>query len=258
VSSPHPPVIRELFRQYDALALRHFGAVQAEAKADGTAVTRVDREASALVVATLKAHTPDFGIVSEEEAQSYRPDAEWKWVVDPVDGTASFSRGYPIWGLGIGLMQDDRPVEGYLRFPALDETMCFADGRGTRNGQPLPLDAPATIRDTRNVLTSSTLHAELDFGRLRDFKLRSLGSSLYHLASLAAGRADAMICPQSYLWDLAGGLPFTRAIGMVELNLDGSPLDLRRVMEPPHYRMSAQAVIGRPAEVATVLKALNG
>ena len=223
VTSPHLPVILEIFKQYDALALRHFGSVTPEAKADGSAVTQLDKEASAHVVAALKRHTPDFGIISEEEAQSYRPGATWKWVIDPVDGTASFARGYAVWGLGIGLMRDDVPVEGYMRFPVLGETFWYCDGAGIHNGKAMPEGAPESIADTHNVLTASTLHAILPYEKLRDFKLRSLGSSLYHLACLAAGRADAMICPTSYLWDLAAGLPFTRAAGMVEVTLDGTP-----------------------------------
>lgn len=258
VTSPHLPTLRALFQQYDTLALATFGTVAPEAKADGSAVTRLDREASALVVSALKRHTPDFGIISEEETQSYRPGAPWKWIVDPVDGTASFARGYAVWGLGIGLMHEDRPVEGYLRFPVLGETFCFADGEATYNGKPLPLDAPSSIPDTHNVLTASTLHAVLPYGRLTDFKLRSLGSTLYHLACLAAGRADAVICPTSYLWDLAAGLPFTRAAGMIEVGLDGAPFVLKRVLDDPHYRMAGPILIGRPAEVERLLARLRG
>ena len=258
MSSPHRPIIESLLSRYDALALEYFGAVEQESKADGSTVTRLDREASRQIVSALKQHTPDFGIVCEELAQSYRPAAPWKWIVDPVDGTASFARGYAVWGLGIGLMHDDRPVEGYLRFPVLRETFCFADGVGTHNGKPIPTRAPAYIPDTHNVLTASTLHALLPYDRLAKFKLRSLGSSLYHLACLAAGRADAMICPPSYLWDLAAGLPFTRAVGMIELGLDGKPFAIGRVLHDPHYRVAAPLLIGRPAEVEPLLNSLRG
>jgi fructose-1,6-bisphosphatase/inositol monophosphatase family enzyme len=258
VTAPHLPFIRSLFQQYDTLALRHFGNVRPEAKADGSAVTRLDREASATIVAALKDYTPDFGIVSEEEATAYRSDAEWKWVIDPVDGTASFARGYAVWGLGIGLMHEDRPVEGYMRFPVLGETFLFADGQGMHNGQPMSVAPPFSISDTHNVLTSSTLHAEIPYQKLAHFKLRSLGSTLYQLGCLAMGRADAMICPASYLWDLAAGLPFTRAAGLVERGIDGAPFRLEEVAHSPEYRMSAPILIGRPAEVEALASALRG
>lgn len=250
-------VIRDLFRQYDALALGTFGTVPVEEKADGTAVTRLDREASQLVLRTLKQHTPGYGIISEEEAQSHLPDAEWQWVVDPVDGTASFARGYASWGLGIGLMHKAEPVEGYLRFPVLNESFCFADGEGTLNGAPLPRTAVTPLPDTHNVLTTSGLHAELPYDRLAGFKLRNFGSNLYHLACLAAGRAEAMICPRAYLWDVAGGLPFTRALGMVEICVDGTPFSLGRLLKAEGFRIEQPVLIGRPAEVEALLKALR-
>jgi fructose-1,6-bisphosphatase/inositol monophosphatase family enzyme len=256
-SSDRLSLIDELFRNYDALARRYFGTVAAEAKADGTAVTRLDKEASALVVAALRHHTPGYGIISEEEARSHLPDAEWQWVIDPVDGTASFARGYPTWGLGIGLMRGDVPVEGYLRFPMLGETFCFSGGVGTLNGVPLSPTPPKPLPDTYNVLTTSTLHRQLPFDRLAEFKLRNMGSNLYHLASLAAGRADSMICPPAYLWDVAGGLPFTRAMGMIEVCVDGSPFRLRDVMRAPGYAMAQPVLIGRPAEVERLHRALS-
>ena len=257
VTSPHISVIRDLFRQYDALAFRYFGTVAAEEKADGTAVTRLDREASQLVLRTLRQHTPGYGIISEEEAHSHLPEAEWQWVIDPVDGTASFARGYASWGLGIGLLRKAEPVEGYLRFPVLNESYCFADGEGTLNGMPLPRTAPTPLPDTHNILVTSTLHTELPFDRLAGFKLRNFGSNLYHLACLAAGRAEAMICPRAYLWDVAGGLPFTRALGMVETCLDGTPFSLGPLLRTPGYRIDQLMLIGRPAEVERLLSALR-
>jgi len=257
VALSHLSFVKSLFQQYDTLALGHYGTVKPEAKADGSAVTRLDREASASIVAALKAYTPDFGIISEEEATSYRPGADWKWVIDPVDGTASFARGYAIWGLGIGLMHEDRPVEGFMRFPVLGETYLFAEGAGTYNGRPMPASPPDSIHDTHNVLTSSTLHAEIPYAKLANFKLRSLGSTLYQLGCLALGRADAMLCPTSYLWDLAAGLPFTRAAGMIEVGLDGSPFQLQDVLRNPSYRMPHPLVIGRQAEVEQLLTALR-
>lgn len=257
MTSTHVPLIRELFRHYDEAALRYFGALTAEPKADGTAVTRLDREISGHIVQAFKGHTPAYGVISEEEAQPYLPQAAWQWVVDPLDGTAAFARGYPAWGLGIGLMHGGETVEGYLRFPVLDETFCFVDGVGTLNGKPLSQVAPVSFPDTHNVLTTSTLHAKIPYDRLAEVKLRSYGSNLYHLACLAAGRADAIICPSAGLWDVAAGLPFTRALGMVEVELDGTPFVLERVLRHPQYRIERPLFIGRPAEVERLVACLR-
>ena len=257
MTSIHVPLIRELFLRYDEVALGYFGTLAAEEKADGTAVTRLDREVSARVVRALQGHTPAYGVISEEEAQSYLPLAAWQWVVDPLDGTAAFARGYSAWGLGIGLMHGSDTVEGYMRFPVLNETFCFADGVGTLNGKPLSHAVPVSFPDTHNVLTTSTLHDEIPYDRLAGVKLRSFGSNLYHLGCLAAGRADAIICPSAYLWDIAAALPFTRALGMVEVELDGTPFVLERVLRHPQYRIERPLFVGRPAEVEQLVARLR-
>jgi histidinol-phosphatase len=252
--SPHAALMAELFRRYDALALGAFRRIQAETKADGTTVTAVDRESSRLVGEALKAHTPDFGVISEEEPQAYRPGAPWQWVVDPLDGTASFARGYPVWGLGIGLLEGDQPREGYLRFPALDESYTFDGEALAFNGQPVAPLQEAPVRDTHNFLLDSSLHKRLkSFEPLRDVKLRVLGSALYHLVSLAMGRAEAMICGRIYLWDLAGALPMTRARGFAERYVDGSAFDLGEVLAAPNHRVRLPLVLTRPERLDEIV-----
>ncbi len=263
MQSRHLPLITELFRDYDQKALAAQGSAEAVAKPDGSAVTRLDHEVSRHVVQALRQHTPDYGIISEEEHEAYLPEAEWKWVIDPLDGTASFARGYPIWGLGIGLLQGDQPREGFMRFPALNETFIGVAGRRYLNGREVPAappGAPPPLEDLRNVLTGSPLHAELPYQRLSGVKLRSLGSNLYHLACLAVGRAEAMLSPASYLWDLVPALPLTRAAGMVEIYVDGSPFSLAELIaaRATGYRMRMPMLIGPPREVDMLLRRLRG
>ena len=102
--SRHDDFIAELFRQYDRITLPVFGSIAAQDKADGSSITSADRDASAHVLGCLVRHTPDYGVISEEESEPYRPEADWQWVVDPLDGTAAFARGLPVWGIGIGLL----------------------------------------------------------------------------------------------------------------------------------------------------------
>lgn len=257
--TPFEPLIERIFREYDALALAAYRSVSAEVKADGTTVTRVDRETSTAIVARVQEHYPAHGVLSEEESAAWQPEAEWQWVVDPVDGTASFARGYPTWGLGIGLMWRGMPAGGYLRFPALDETL-MCDGRAVRlNGKPLPPVQAEPPPDTQNYLVDSSLHRQLDaFSRLTEAKLRVFGSNLYHMASLAVGRAEAMISGRSYLWDLAAGLPMTRARGMGERYVDGRPFDLSELDAATGYRLPRPLIIGPPERLDHLVRILNG
>jgi len=256
---PHPPAwAARLFAAYDALALAAFRRTSTETKADGTAVTDVDRETSRTAVALLREEFPDHGILSEEEPEPWRPDAAWQWVLDPLDGTASFARGHPVWGLGLGLMHRWAPVAGYLRFPALDETYGCAEGKITVNGQPWRPGGRTYTGDTFNVVTASRLHADLPYERLREVKLRNYGSNLYHLLLVALERSEAAICPRCQLWDLAAALPFTQAAGCVAAYLDGTPFDPAALMAGPGapHRLPAPLLVGPPEQVAELRRLL--
>ena len=258
MSAAPDALIAELFQRFDALALRSFRSIRAEMKKDGTTVTAVDREVSRVVTAALKAHTPEYGVISEEEAEAHLPTARWQWVVDPLDGTASFARGYPVWGLGIGLMEGDRPAEGYLRFPALDESYAFDGERLRFNGRPVPPLEPPAVGDTHNYLLDSSLHKRFQsFAPLREVKLRVFGSALYHLASLALGRAEAVICGRVHLWDLAAALPMTRAQGLVERYVDGSAFDLVEVLRAETYRVRLPLVLATPERIDRIVADLQ-
>lgn len=250
--------IEPLLRDYDAMALAAFGKVAGEVKADGTTVTALDRNASAMVMERLRKATPAFGIVSEEEAEPHQMDAPDKWVIDPLDGTASFARGYPIWGLGVGLLRGSEPVEGYLRFSALGETLTYDGEHMLWNGQPFARRQEPVTADTHNALIGSSLHNEIPYERISGYKLRNYGSNLYHLVSLALGRADVLISPRCYLWDYAAALPFTRAVGMIEVYLDGRPFDLGALLRPgAKFRTDGPVVIGPPREVENLLSKLK-
>lgn len=256
--TPHWVVMQSIFRAYDEAALGAFRRVSAEAKADGTAVTRLDREASRMVSEALTAHTPDHDIVSEEDSEPLLTGADWRWVIDPLDGTASFARGYPVWGLGIGLMQGGEPREGYLRFPALDESYACAGGVITFNGSKTRPPASPPLPDTRHYLVDSSLHKWLaSHDALSAHKLRSFGSTLYHMACLALGRAEAMICGRVYLWDLAAALPMTRAAGLVERHVDGGIFDPGELGPHNGFRIRAPLVIAPPDPMERLVRDLQ-
>jgi len=240
VTLHHPPradshldFVASLFREYDDITLPLHGRLSAQDKRDGSAVTEADQKASTHVLKRLVAHTPDIGVISEEEAESYLPSARCQWAIDPLDGTASFARGLPVWGLGMGLVDGVNPVSGYLHFPIPRQSFVFEDGKALLNGEPMPTRPAAIAADTRNIMITA-IHEDIDVRRVEGYRLHNLGSNLYHLMMLAAGRCDAIITGPCYLWDLAPALPFTRALGHVERYLDGSALDLSDLLKPDY------------------------
>lgn len=246
-----------LFRDYDAITLPLHGVVDGEDKQDGSSVTQADRRASTHTVNRLKCYTPDYGIISEEEEVSYLPQARYQWAIDPLDGTASFARGLPVWGLGMGLLEDGIPIAGYLHFPVVRETFTCEAGLARRNGVPVVHSAARRAPDTRNIMITS-IHDYVDVRRIHGYRIHNLGSNLYHLMMLATGRCEAIVTGPCYLWDIAPALPFTRALGYVERYLDGSVFDISCLMTPSYgFPMRQPLIVGPSASVESLLHAFG-
>lgn len=255
-SQHHLAFATALFREYAAITMPLHGVVVADDKADGSSVTRADREASAHVLKRLKAYTPDYGVISEEESVSYLPGAPWQWAVDPLDGTASFARGLPVWGLGMGLLHHTDPVAGYLHFPIVNQTFTFENGAALLNGEPVPAPPEHLAPDTLNVMITA-IHEFVDVRRIEGYRLHNVGTVCYHLMMLAAGRCDAIITGPCYLWDLAPALPFTRARGYVERYLDGSWFRVDDLMAPPYgFPIRQPMLVGPPDTVDRLIRSL--
>ena len=88
-------------------------------KADNSEVTEIDRNTETAITSVLRGAFPDFGIYGEEHGTSGPTDAEFVWVIDPIDGTTNFVRGVPVWGSLIALVHNDVPVLGVVSSPAL-------------------------------------------------------------------------------------------------------------------------------------------
>ena len=122
-------------------------ALHIELKADSTPVTQADREAEQLCRVLIEARFPDDGIVGEEFG-ACRVDAARRWIIDPIDGTKSFIRGVPLYGVLIALEQAGRPVLGVVHFPALSETVAAARGSGCYwNGRRARVSEVGTLKD---------------------------------------------------------------------------------------------------------------
>jgi len=257
VSVDNLAFVHQLFREYAAITVPLHGAVIADDKADGSSVTRADREASAHVLNRLNEYTPEYGVISEEERVSYLPGARWQWAVDPLDGTASFARGLPVWGLGMGLLDGAKPVAGYLHFPLVSQTFTFENGDALLNGAPIPPAPSHLAPDTLNVMITS-IHEFVDVRRIVGYRLHNLGTVCYHLMMLAAGRCDAVITGPCYIWDLAPALPFTRARGYVERYLDGSTFSIAPLLKPGYgFPVRQPMIVGPEDVVARLIESLR-
>ncbi len=210
--------------------LRYFdAAMHIELKADSTPVTQADREAEQLCRVLIEARFPDDGIVGEEFG-ACRVDAARRWIIDPIDGTKSFIRGVPLYGVLIALEQAGRPVLGVVHFPALSETVAAARGSGCYwNGRRARVSEVGTLKDALVLSTDAESFAEE--GRGSEWDRLTTGAAMartwgdcYGHALVATGRAEAMLDPVLALWDSAALLPIVEEAGGVFTDWAGRPI----------------------------------
>jgi histidinol-phosphatase len=231
---------------------RYFGGkLRAEVKPDGTPITDADREAETVLRDDILARFPEHGVVGEEFGVT-NPDARIRWIIDPIDGTRSFMRGVPLYGVLLGIEVDNAPVVGVAHFPALSETVVAAKGLGCRwNGQPARVSDVDSL-DQAALLTTDLSHTLSDpacsgFAQLADrcAFARTWGDCYGHIL-VATGRADIMVDPELHLWDAgplltilteAGGR-FTSVAGDARIDA-GSGVSTNGVLHAEALRMLA-------------------
>src|ERR1051326_9203883 len=129
-------------------------ALDVELKADQTPVTRADREAEQLIRETILKHHPTHCILGEEHGL-IEGDPDYRWIIDPIDGTKSFICGVPLYGVMIGIEINGRPQVGVIYMPALDEMFAAATGLGCSwNGRPARVSQTSKLSEAVVCCTS--------------------------------------------------------------------------------------------------------
>ena len=202
------------------------GHIAYESKADKSPVTDVDRAVEKKLREMIGAKFPAHGIIAEEFG-SEREDAEWVWVIDPIDGTKSFISGVPLFVTLIGLLHRGEPVLGAIDQPVLRER-CVGDNQTTLfNGNPVRVrpcgDLKNAVVTTSGFETIAGQPFERGFSRLAAASrfTRTWGDG-YGYMLVATGRADVMIDPVLAPWDLLPLIAVMRGAGAKITNLDGS------------------------------------
>jgi len=195
-----------------------------ETKADQSPVTAADRGAEQLIRSLLAKKFPTHGIIGEELG-SERPDAEFVWVLDPIDGTKSFITGVPLWGTLIALLHEGKPVLGCIHQPILGQLMIGDGTTTTLNGRPVHTRATTGIAAS-TFLTSDPFNFRQRMGPgTNDFlakaKLVRTWGDCYGYLLVAAGHADIMVDPIMNPWDIAALVPVIRGAGGIITDWSG-------------------------------------
>ena len=182
--------------------------VGVEWKADKTPVTIADKGTEELARKFWAKETPGFGVIGEEFGIE-SPDAEYQWVIDPIDGTKSFIHGVPLFGTLIGLWHKNVPIASVIRLPAMKSAVwavngggAFLDGREVRASKVSQLSDALVLSGTVNTMEDKGFGE--GFTKLRrSARLHRGWGDCYGYYLVAAGRAEIMVDPVVSLWDIA-------------------------------------------------------
>jgi histidinol phosphatase-like enzyme (inositol monophosphatase family) len=198
--------------------LAHFQtALHADTKPDGSPVTIADRDAETLLRRLIGERHPGHSIVGEEHGPEQRA-SPFRWWIDPIDGTRTFVRGVPLFGVLLGLELEGDVVLGVAHFPALGEMVSAGKGLGCRwNGRPARVSSVDALERAAILASDAAEVARLQpraWGRLVASPALHRGwGDCYGHCLVATGRAEAMLDPVMNAWDCAALLPILEEAG---------------------------------------------
>jgi len=194
-------------------------------------VTEADKGAERAIRAAISQRYPDHGVIGEEYGED-RPDAEWVWVLDPVDGTRAFIAGLPLWTTLIGLRHHGRPVLGSIGQSFLDELYIGHAGgsrlmaRGT--SRPLRVRPCAGLSGALIATTDPAIFQGPERDAWRSVRgaarLARLGCDAYAYAMVAAGTIDLVVEAGLQAWDIDAAIPLIAGAGGLTTDWQGQPV----------------------------------
>lgn len=215
-------------------------------------VTEADRNAEQAMRRLIGETYPDHGVLGEEFGH-HRPDAEYCWVLDPIDGTRAFIAGFALFGTLIALAHKGRPLIGVIDQPVLDERVIGTPQGTTLNGTPVTTRA---CRDLDQAVYAMTDHMMMETPAQRAAHQKiteraavtQYGGNCYAFAMLAAGHVDLACEGDLKPWDVFALVPVIQGAGGVITGWDGGPA----------WQRSLIVAAGDPALHASLLPLLSG
>jgi len=229
----------ETARDAGRVLMEKFGRITAiTKKGDINLVTEADLASEALITERIRSHFPKHSILAEEAGDTVviEGEGDWKWIIDPLDGTTNYAHGYPCFCVTIALERAGEIVLGVTYDPTRDELFAAEKGGGaTLNGKAIHVSATDELGNSLLVTGFPyDIKYRTDIARhLTDFLLstrgvRRDGSAAIDLAYVACGRFDGFWEEGLNPWDVAAGVLLIEEAGGVVSGYDGSRLSIYR------------------------------
>jgi myo-inositol-1(or 4)-monophosphatase len=227
------PHIQQIAREAGDLLMKHFGKVDVEYKGEVDVVTIADRESEKLIVERLTKLWPNHDLMGEEGARRSH-GSEYRWYVDPLDGTTNFAHGYPVFCVSIALEHRNELIAGVVFDPTRNELFAVEKGSGaTLNGRPIRV---SKVDDLAQSLVATGFPSQkrhknpnIHFYHhitLKTHGIRRAGSAAMDLAYTACGRFDGYWEFNLNPWDTAAGVLLVREAKGTVSDTDGAPFDI--------------------------------
>jgi myo-inositol-1(or 4)-monophosphatase len=197
-------------------------------------VTEADRASENLIVDSLRRHFPNHAIVAEE-GSGHESSSEYRWYVDPLDGTTNFAHGFPVYNVSIGLERAGELIAGVIFDPTRNELFTTELGAGAfLNGRRISVTRVARLEDSlaatgfpsRKRHQNVNVHFYYQLAML-SHGVRRAGAAALDLAYVACGRLDLFWEFALKPWDMAAGVLLVREAGGMCTDMRGGPFDLR-------------------------------
>jgi len=205
--------------------IRDFGEIenlQVSLKGPGDFVTASDKQVEKIIISELQKARPNYSILGEEIGE-IKNDEEFKWIIDPIDGTANFLHGIPHFAISIGLEHNGEIICGIIYDPIKDEMFVAEKGNGSYlNNQRIRVSSRSKLKNCI-IFTggpkSDSKDLELGLKEYNNFSskvlipIRKLGSASLDMAYVAAGRCDGFWQRNLNYWDIAAGIILVKESG---------------------------------------------
>ena len=226
-------------RDAGGVLIDRLGRAQVSNKGTIDLVTDADLASERLIIDCIRSHYPRHAILAEESgasegANSTSGESEWKWIIDPLDGTTNYAHGYPCFCVSIGVERAGRMEIGVVYDPLRDEVFAAERGQGaTLNGRRMRV---SDVEDLNRAMLCTgfpyNVRERQDFARdftnftMQAQAVRRDGSAAIDLAYVACGRFDGFWEDGLNPWDIAAGLLLIEEAGGRVTNYQNAPLDI--------------------------------
>ena len=221
-------------RKAAKVLIRDFGEIeklQVSLKGPGDFVTASDKKAEKILIEELQKARPRFSILSEEIGLITN-DEEFKWIIDPIDGTTNFLHGVPHFCISLALEKKGEIICGIIFDPIKDELFSAEKGNGSYlNNQRMRVSSRSKLEDSI-IFTGGPKRGANDYNlSLEEYKrfsialkvpIRKMGSAALDMAYVAAGRCDGFWQRNLNYWDIAAGIILIREAGGYVTDIEGN------------------------------------